>query len=671
MADSEHYLGVDFGTSNSYCCLTAKGYLSANPVFINGKASISSSLLREKLEDGTEKIRAFGDKAEEEWGLASKKEKGNMSLRTMFKPDISHSEQARTDAGCFLTQMAEYLKEQVVLPGGKSPHQLNVLIGSPANVYPDHEKILVRIAEESGFGDIKIVKEPVGALIHHVAAKHDVSTVHTRQGVLVVDFGGGTCDIAYMLRLEIMSAWGDPMLGGRLFDDLFYQWFIESNPGVEKTIREDDNEYYVHWVLCRELKERFSQTMSRDRNSKFTYHVHVGDKYYGAIKDAVWDEFLHRSSHYTPGKSVRDLLPGLKDRCPQLASKSVDLIEWFRSIVYQGLKSGKVHSENIHWIILTGGSSSWPFVKDIVSQIFEIKSNRILASPNPQSAVGEGIALLPVIQDLHRASKSTIQTEQEEKIYEIHTQVNAIVDRFIESATSELTGLVVDKEVFPILQEFSRTGGQIKKLKKKIDDRLLVISPEFEKILSQRAKEVESAINQKVIDILYKWFRENGIRHWEPATRYLDSLAIEHPQANAIRVDDPLYKSFAIISALVTSTLSSAVLGGGGTALLFSGPQGLAAGFFIGLLISTSGLLLGEKKLRGWTESLRVPKFLASMLFTENKLERIVSKSKDKIRHDLRTAIITAYREQTEILEKRISELVMEQIDSLTALDHL
>ena len=44
---------------------------------------------------------------------------------------------------------------------------------------------------------------------------------------LVVDFGGGTCDFAFMYRGMVRNSWGDMELGGRLFDDLFFQWFIK------------------------------------------------------------------------------------------------------------------------------------------------------------------------------------------------------------------------------------------------------------------------------------------------------------------------------------------------------------------------------------------------------------------------------------------------------------
>ena len=47
----------------------------------------------------------------------------------------------------------------------------------------------------------------------------------------MVDFGGGTLDVALLDQHGLRDPWGDPTLGGRLFDDLFFQWLLDQNPG--------------------------------------------------------------------------------------------------------------------------------------------------------------------------------------------------------------------------------------------------------------------------------------------------------------------------------------------------------------------------------------------------------------------------------------------------------
>ena len=70
----------------------------------------------------------------------------------------------------------------------------------------------------------------------------------------VVDFGGGTCDFAVMDGGRIVSAWGEPALGGRLFDDLFFQWFLDENPKMLDALRKDGREIFTLLEDCKEIK---------------------------------------------------------------------------------------------------------------------------------------------------------------------------------------------------------------------------------------------------------------------------------------------------------------------------------------------------------------------------------------------------------------------------------
>jgi len=53
---------------------------------------------------------------------------------------------------------------------------------------------------------VKLVDEPKGALLCHLWHK-DFSPDDARKGILVVDFGGGTCDFAFLRCLEVCHSW--------------------------------------------------------------------------------------------------------------------------------------------------------------------------------------------------------------------------------------------------------------------------------------------------------------------------------------------------------------------------------------------------------------------------------------------------------------------------------
>ena len=146
---------------------------------------------------------------------------------------------------------------------------------------------LSQIARTAGYGDVRLMDEPKGALLHHLWHK-DFSPEEARRGILVIDFGGGTCDFAFLQSLQVSHSWGDMELGGRLFDDLFFQWFLEQNPGALADMEKAGDTYYVHSYLCREVKEFFSLTMARDRFEKVSKSVGR----YGSLRGMDWPSFL-------------------------------------------------------------------------------------------------------------------------------------------------------------------------------------------------------------------------------------------------------------------------------------------------------------------------------------------------------------------------------------------
>lgn len=151
------------------------------------------------------------------------------------------------------------------------------------------------------------------------------------QGRLVVDFGGGTCDFAYLRRGRVQHSWGEMRLGGRLFDDLFFQWLIDDNPGVLDRLREDGAEYFIHSFICCEAKESFSLSMTRDRSEQFSKPV----RHYGRIRSMTWEAFVHRSRHYSPTETYRPFLTQMGGGA-QLEPGPTDLLAWFRDCSMDG-----------------------------------------------------------------------------------------------------------------------------------------------------------------------------------------------------------------------------------------------------------------------------------------------------------------------------------------------
>ncbi|MCD4653216.1 hypothetical protein K8T06_04715 [bacterium] len=665
-----HYIGIDFGTSNSYCCLTTSGYLSATPVMIDGKTSISTSVLWVKNSDNSQSVIAFGDRAVEEWGFRSSAERKNCWISTMFKPDISYSETARNDAQAFLGSLVNYIREQGILPPDYHSN-LDVILGVPAVQAPGFEETLKQIFAALNLGRIRTTPEPVGALINHVATRHDISPGDARRGVLVIDFGGGTCDIAYMFRLEVKTAWGDAMFGGRLFDDLFYQWFLDSNPGVVKLLKKSRDYYYVHWILCKEMKERFSAIMDRDRSARFTHHIHVADSYYGGLNHVSWMEFMNRASNYKPTEYLEKLLKENDETRCRNSSGSYDLIKWFTRVVTDGISKNGLELEKIRYVILTGGSSAWPFVKDTVIDMLQIDRKQLFFSANPMTAVGEGIAILPVIQGLHSQARERIKLERDIKISEIIQRIDHLAAEFASEITEEIVGLIVNEEMRRVLSDFSRNGGSIEDLEQRISETVGKRSGECQNLIQGRENDILSAVNHEVVDVLTLWFRENGMRNWSSDRHYMNNLGVSGPDGRHLKVDDPLLQFVKTITHLVMMYGLGGVLGGSGIALLLPGLPGLVLGAVLGVMFSVIGFKVLKKPLQTAFGKIHIPSWMASKLYSDRRLDKMVMKLREQLHADILSNSRLVFEKRIDELRPVIEEMVDDVVEDLTALDHL
>lgn len=678
--DCAHYLGIDFGTSSSYLCVVPHNLLSPNAIHIDGSPVLPTAVLWEMGADGQQRIKAFGAKAEQEWGMALPDEKQDWRLSTQFKPEITVSPQAETEAQAFLKSVAAHLVRRALLPSAKRPDELDVLIGVPATGIPGYGEAISNIATAAGFGSVKTVQEPIGALVHHLV-RRDIAPSDARSGLLVIDFGGGTCDVAYMLRLEVKHAWGDPLLGGRLFDDLFFQWFLEDNPDARERLTSSGDEYYLHWMICRDMKERFSETMNRDKTATFRFNVPG----YGSLAGASWAQFEKRVRHFRPGKELLGKLKALADKNPPetsgnhhpdhhqclLNGEDIDLFTWLESVVTRGIRENLVRTEDIRWVVLTGGSSDWLFVKEAVTNRLGLSERQVIQSANPQGAIGEGIGLLPVLQSRHQRSIRELKAEKKARSREITDIIKESVFEFATGVSRTITGQLIDTQIRPLLEEFRDNGGMLRDLKLHIKERITAQQDAVRDLIKNRSAELTAVISHRVTEIISDWFFSKDI-HWEPTTvpTVESGVTIELPD-DTVDPGDPYLFALKIVTPIVITTIISTVCGGMGLALIVAGLEGLLVGLLIGLVLSAAAWALGKDKARSLTESFNIPAWISKRVLGERKLQKIIADSKEEVKKALLKEIESDLQRQEELLKQYVEELVMTMIDDLSVIDQL
>src|SRR4051812_19990904 len=100
------FLGIDFGTTNSFCCMAQSGLGPVSPQAIHlhahGGDTFPTVLLYEADPDGGWKdagggwkVVAFGREAEDEWQQLLPPARERFRFVANFKPDLANSEVAR------------------------------------------------------------------------------------------------------------------------------------------------------------------------------------------------------------------------------------------------------------------------------------------------------------------------------------------------------------------------------------------------------------------------------------------------------------------------------------------------------------------------------------------------------------------------------------------------
>lgn len=666
-AEPKPVLAIDFGTSNTY--VTKCPGDREDPVgvdFGDGRDGIATALLYR-----ADKESLIGHVALEEFGDAGT-EHDDYRIRAQFKPDLVSSAEARRYARDFLVGLLALARRQ---NKDIAPLQRQVIFGVPSEASATYREALRAIAQEAGFGDVKTVDEPKGALYFHLQRK-DITPIEALKGALVVDFGGGTCDFALVVRGEIRHSWGDMHLGGRLFDDLFYQWFIEQNPEAVAAMRRERAEFFVQAVRCREVKEKFSLAMALDPTT--VYRRNVGD--YGRLHDMTWDAFLARARRYRPSATFAQYLRAMNPPAGahlDSFAQGLDLLDWFRQTLRQGLAHEQVRHQDLACVILTGGSSAWPFVADIVTE--ELKQidprhieqlPRLVHSDRPYVTVSQGLAIVPALQRRLAATQIDLRRELPEFI---GARIAPLIERRMDEAANRIAEQVAvglfDERIEPILRRFRQEGGSVVDLKSRIAEDAAAFRPQLEAIVTTQLARVLNGVAADTTELMQDWYRhhrltvDQGLTHAGTPVDMADGLRLAN-----LDVYGEITGVVLALSTTIVTVLAAAISGGAGTALVMSGPYGLLIGALVGLIAAFLAVRYGTDEATHRAEQWEgAPLWLIARVLSDSKIAHLRDDLKDQV-----VDKVSAQSEQArQGLEGQISARVEQDIASLSAINQL
>merc|ERR1712216_975651 len=212
----------------------------------------------------------------------------------------------------------------------------------------------------AGLEVLRIINEPTAAALAYGLDKK------SNERILVFDLGGGTFDVSVLEVgdgvFEVLSTSGDTHLGGDDFDKVIVDHLaatFKSNEGID--LRQDKQALQRLTEAAEKAKIELSNATQSEINLPFITATPEGPK--------------HLDLTLTRGK-FEELASNLIDRC--------------RVPVEQALKDAKLSTDEIDEIVMVGGSTRMPAVKELVKRVTTKDPNQTV---NPDEVVAVGAAI--------------------------------------------------------------------------------------------------------------------------------------------------------------------------------------------------------------------------------------------------------------------------------------
>jgi len=212
----------------------------------------------------------------------------------------------------------------------------------------------------AGLEVLRIINEPTAAALAYGLDKK------SNERILVFDLGGGTFDVSVLEVgdgvFEVLSTSGDTHLGGDDFDRVIVDHLaatFKGNEGID--LRQDKQALQRLTEAAEKAKIELSNATQSEINLPFITATPEGPK--------------HLDLTLTRGK-FEELASNLIDRC--------------RIPVEQALKDAKLSTSEIDEIVMVGGSTRMPAVKELVKRVTTKDPNQTV---NPDEVVAVGAAI--------------------------------------------------------------------------------------------------------------------------------------------------------------------------------------------------------------------------------------------------------------------------------------
>jgi len=388
------FLSIDFGTSQtSVAMLTEKSRYEPEIIEVDGQKTIPTAL---RL-DGDGNVLFFGKDAVEKFHDDSGQTFYNFKAfigRNRDYQAMSNQNQHTPESLSliFLTYLREKIEKRY-FNGAKLTEDPDIfcVIGCPAEWNDPQKRKVEDIARQAGFPNAVHCEEPLG-VIYYYHFRGDLDLSEDRN-VLVYDFGGGTTDVAIekvhasdngAVGVDVLAANGIANLGGMYFDRALSDFFIGKLGLDPEKLSLRDRQQIERY--SREAKEELSRRVEDGHNSA-----------------EVSIPMLRATKSSCTLSITRD----------EFNTVCAGFISQFDEPIYEALNFSMLMQDKVDRVILAGGSSALPYVRESITAIFP--NGKVLASASPTEVIAKGLAVYGRIIATAKNSDPASQTGQHEE----------------------------------------------------------------------------------------------------------------------------------------------------------------------------------------------------------------------------------------------------------------
>ena len=234
------------------------------------------------------------------------------------------------------------------------------VITCPANFDDSQRKATKAAGEIAGFKVYRVINEPTAAALAYGFGKKKA------QKVLVYDFGGGTFDVTILNvapdTVEVLATGGEAHLGGEDFDQRIINWVVEEfKKGEGINLLKDPLALQRIKEAAEKAKIELSSMAETEINLPFISATEEGPKHlYYKINRAQFENLTR------------------------------DLIERSIERVKKTIEEAKLSKNEIEEIVLVGGTTLIPRVREAVKDFFGREPNKTI---NPEEVVAMGASI--------------------------------------------------------------------------------------------------------------------------------------------------------------------------------------------------------------------------------------------------------------------------------------